>query len=232
MQNAPRRWQMPANYGLASDYPGMPSLSPCVNPQCASTDSSSGNRSCLHEQHPPAGTCCTSCPTADRSWSPRFPRRTGWGPAVVSKQLAILRKVGIVIKPRGRLFEIAPQFHQRPDCCHRVRCIWSVRRLCDWTIILPKSPTALAAVETTKKGVKRFLGIPGDASNNQSSGKRALRRVGAALFGEDVHPNAVKGIRNRPERGKGRDGPNPRMVVTFTCGLGFFSCLCAENLPE
>ena len=37
-------------------------------------------------------------------------RRTGWGPAVVSKQLAILRNAGIVINPRGRLFEIAPQF--------------------------------------------------------------------------------------------------------------------------
>jgi hypothetical protein len=37
-------------------------------------------------------------------------RRTGWGAAVVSKQLAILRKAGIVINPRSRLFEIAPQF--------------------------------------------------------------------------------------------------------------------------
>jgi DNA-binding transcriptional ArsR family regulator len=37
-------------------------------------------------------------------------RRTGWSPAVVSKQLAILRKAGIVINPRVRLFEIAPQF--------------------------------------------------------------------------------------------------------------------------
>jgi DNA-binding transcriptional ArsR family regulator len=37
-------------------------------------------------------------------------RRTGWSPAVVSKPLAILRKSGIVINPRGRLFEIAPQF--------------------------------------------------------------------------------------------------------------------------
>jgi DNA-binding transcriptional ArsR family regulator len=37
-------------------------------------------------------------------------RRTGWGPPVVSKQLAILRNAGIVINPRGRLFETAPQF--------------------------------------------------------------------------------------------------------------------------
>ena len=37
-------------------------------------------------------------------------RRTGCGPPVVSKQLAILRRAGIVINPRGRLFEIAPQF--------------------------------------------------------------------------------------------------------------------------
>jgi predicted transcriptional regulator len=37
-------------------------------------------------------------------------RRTGWGPSVVSKQLAILRNAGIVINPRGRLFEITPQF--------------------------------------------------------------------------------------------------------------------------
>lgn len=37
-------------------------------------------------------------------------QRTGWSAAVVSKQLAILRKAGIVINPRGRLFEIAPQF--------------------------------------------------------------------------------------------------------------------------
>jgi predicted transcriptional regulator len=37
-------------------------------------------------------------------------RRTGWGAYVISKQLAILRKAGIVINPRGRLFEIAPQF--------------------------------------------------------------------------------------------------------------------------
>jgi hypothetical protein len=37
-------------------------------------------------------------------------KRTGWGADVVSKQLAILRKVGIVINPRRRLFEIAPQF--------------------------------------------------------------------------------------------------------------------------
>jgi hypothetical protein len=37
-------------------------------------------------------------------------RRTGWGADVISKQLAILRKSGIVLNPRGRLFEIAPQF--------------------------------------------------------------------------------------------------------------------------
>lgn len=37
-------------------------------------------------------------------------RRSGWSAPVVSKQLAILRKAGIVINPRGRLFEIAPQF--------------------------------------------------------------------------------------------------------------------------
>lgn len=37
-------------------------------------------------------------------------KRTGWGADVISKQLAILRKAGIVINPRGRLFEIAPQF--------------------------------------------------------------------------------------------------------------------------
>lgn len=37
-------------------------------------------------------------------------KRTGWGADVISKQLAILRQAGIVINPRGRLFEIAPQF--------------------------------------------------------------------------------------------------------------------------
>lgn len=37
-------------------------------------------------------------------------RRSGWSAVVVSKQLTILRKAGIVINPRGRLFEIAPQF--------------------------------------------------------------------------------------------------------------------------
>jgi DNA-binding transcriptional ArsR family regulator len=36
-------------------------------------------------------------------------RRTGWDAPVISKHLAILRKAGIVINPRGRLFEIAPQ---------------------------------------------------------------------------------------------------------------------------
>jgi len=37
-------------------------------------------------------------------------KQTGWGADVISKQFAILRKAGIVINPRGRLFEIAPQF--------------------------------------------------------------------------------------------------------------------------
>jgi DNA-binding transcriptional ArsR family regulator len=37
-------------------------------------------------------------------------KRTGWGADVISKQLAILRKAGIIINPRGRLFEIAPAF--------------------------------------------------------------------------------------------------------------------------
>jgi DNA-binding transcriptional ArsR family regulator len=37
-------------------------------------------------------------------------KRSGWSASVVSKQLAILRKAGIVINPRRRLFEIAPQF--------------------------------------------------------------------------------------------------------------------------
>lgn len=37
-------------------------------------------------------------------------KQTSWGADVISKQLAILRKAGIVINPRGRLFEIAPQF--------------------------------------------------------------------------------------------------------------------------
>jgi DNA-binding transcriptional ArsR family regulator len=36
--------------------------------------------------------------------------RTGWSAPVVSKQLAILRKAGIVIAPRTRHVEIAPQF--------------------------------------------------------------------------------------------------------------------------
>jgi DNA-binding transcriptional ArsR family regulator len=36
--------------------------------------------------------------------------RTGWTADVISKQLAILRKAGVVINPRGRLFEVAPQF--------------------------------------------------------------------------------------------------------------------------
>lgn len=37
-------------------------------------------------------------------------RRTGWAARVISKHLALLRKAGIIINPRGRLFEIAPQF--------------------------------------------------------------------------------------------------------------------------
>lgn len=37
-------------------------------------------------------------------------KRTDWGADVISKQLAILRKAGIVINPRSRLYEIAPQF--------------------------------------------------------------------------------------------------------------------------
>ena len=36
--------------------------------------------------------------------------RTGYDPSAVSKQLTFLRRTGIVINPRGRLFEIAPQF--------------------------------------------------------------------------------------------------------------------------
>jgi DNA-binding IscR family transcriptional regulator len=36
---------------------------------------------------------------------PEIATRIGWAPAVVSKQLAILRKAGIVINPRG-----PPQF--------------------------------------------------------------------------------------------------------------------------
>jgi len=37
-------------------------------------------------------------------------QRNGYGPDVVSKQLSILRKAGIVINTRIRLFEIVPQY--------------------------------------------------------------------------------------------------------------------------
>jgi DNA-binding transcriptional ArsR family regulator len=36
--------------------------------------------------------------------------RTGIDPSVISRNLAVLRKAGIVINPRIRLFEIAPQY--------------------------------------------------------------------------------------------------------------------------
>ncbi len=36
--------------------------------------------------------------------------RTGYAPSLISKQLAILRKAGIIIAPRARHLEIAPHF--------------------------------------------------------------------------------------------------------------------------
>jgi DNA-binding transcriptional ArsR family regulator len=41
--------------------------------------------------------------------------RCDCAPDAMSKQLAVLRKAGLVINPRGRLFELAPQFLAAKD---------------------------------------------------------------------------------------------------------------------